>query len=153
MPLASRAVALEISKLLTRFDMLNFFKKNFSLKDFLVRFSKLFLHFLVMICFVMSQVGSVRKSALLILEFFKTQFLVVFFSSYTSMISLLSVILLFMLVILLAALNVIWLLICSIRFSWLLCWTQTFLTPWIRVGSNFLVLLRKYSTCFIWSFK
>ena len=117
MPLASRAVALEITKLLTRFDMLIFFKKNFSLKDFLVRFSKLFLHFLVMICFVLSQVGSVRKSALLILEFFKTQFLVIFFSPYTSMISLLSVILLFMLVILLSALNVIWLLICGIRFS------------------------------------
>ena len=107
---ATQAVALDIYKAFTDFDMLVFFA-NWSLMEFLVRYLVLFL--------LSSVIGGFRenlhKNIQLMLEFLKGSFLVLHFPYYTlkTFLMMLSVILLSMLMILLSTLNVIRHLICG----------------------------------------
>ena len=107
---ATRAVALDIYKAFTDFDMLVFFA-NWSLMEFLVRYLVLFL--------LSSVIGGFRenlhKNIQLMLQFLKGPFLVLHFPYYTlkTFLMMLSVILLSMLMILLSTLNVIRHLICG----------------------------------------
>ena len=105
---ATRAVALDISKLLTEFGMLVFFT-NLNLMEFQVRYLALFLLFLVIGGFVLFWMGNLYKNIQLMLVFLKGLFLVLHFSYYALMtlLMMLSVILLYMLMILLSTLNVI----------------------------------------------
>ena len=111
---ATRAVALDISKVLTEFGMLVFFT-NLSLMEFQVRYLALFLLFLVIGGFGLFRMGNLHKNIQLMLVFLKGLFLVLHFSYYTLMtfLMMLSVILLSMLMILLSTLNVIRHLICG----------------------------------------
>ena len=105
---AIRGVAIDISRLWTRFNMLVFFT-TLRLMEFLVRYLAL------IDGFEWFWMGSLYKSIQLILDFVKAPFLVQHFSFHILMIliMMLSVILLSMLLILLATLSVIRHLICS----------------------------------------
>ena len=111
---ATLAVALDISKALTQFDMLDFFT-NIHFMEFQVRYLALFLLFSVIGGFGWFWMASVHKNIKLMLEFLKAPFLVLHFSYYTLMtyLVMLSVILLSMLMILLSILSVIRHLICG----------------------------------------
>ena len=95
-------------RLLTGFGMLVFFT-NLSLMEFQARYLALFLHFSVIDSFQWFWMGSLHKNIELMLEFLKAPYLVLHFSYYTLMTSLmmLSVILLSMLMKKLSILSVI----------------------------------------------
>ena len=71
---ATRALAIDISKLLTEFSMLVFFK-NIHLIEFQVRYMALFLFFSVIGSFKWFWMESIHKNIQLILEFLKGPFL------------------------------------------------------------------------------
>ena len=84
---------------------------------------------------------SLRKNIQLMLEFFKTPFLVLHFSHYTSMafLMMLSVILLSMLLILLSTQSIIRHLICGNNWNWLLYLYLIYKTLWTGAGSDLLI--------------
>ena len=139
---AIRAVALDISKLLTGFGMLVFFT-NLSLTEFQVRYLALFLLFSVIDNFEWFWMESLYKNI-------HSPFLVLHFSYYKLMIflTMLSVILLSMLMILLSILSVIGHLICGNNLNWLLNLNLIYETLWTGVRSGLLIsMLGKFSWC------
>ena len=118
---ATRAVTLDIARLLTGFGMLVFFT-NLSLMEFQVRYSALFLLFSVT-------------------DDFKAPFLVLHFSYYTLMtfLVMLSVILQSMLMILLSILSVMGHLICGNNLNSLLNLNLIYKTQWTGVRSGLLI--------------
>ena len=111
---ATRAVALDISKAFDRVWHAGLLHKRKSY-GFQVRYLALFLLFSVIDGFKWFWMRSLHKNIQLMLEFFKTPFLVLHFSYYTliTFLMVLSVILLSMLMILLSILRVIRHLICG----------------------------------------
>ena len=81
---ATRAVALDIFKVLTGFGMLVVLT-NLSLMEFQVRYLSLFLLFSIIEDFEWFWMGSVHKNIQLMLEFLKAPFLVLYFSYYILM--------------------------------------------------------------------
>ena len=137
---STRAVALDISKLLTGFGMLVFFT-NLSLTEFQVRYLALFLLFSVIDGFEWFWMGSLHKNIQLMLEFLKPPFLVLHFSYCTLMtfLMMLSVILLSMLMILLFILIVIRHLICGNNLNWLVNLNLIYKTLWTGARSGLLI--------------
>ena len=101
-------------RLLTWFCMLVLFT-NLSLMEFQVKYLALFFLFSLIYSFEWFWMESLHKNIQLMLEFFKTPFLVLYFSCYTLMafMMMLFVILISMLMIQLSVLSVIWHLICG----------------------------------------
>ena len=137
---ATRAVALDISKALTEFDMLVFLT-NLSLLEFQVRYLALFLLFSVIGGFGSFWMGNHHKNIQLMLVFLKGLFLVQHFSYFTLMtfLMILSVILLSMLMIILSTLNAFRHLICGNNKNWPLNLNLTDETLWTGVGSGLLI--------------
>ena len=81
---ATRAVALDISKVLTGLGMLVVLT-NLSLMEFQVRYLSLFFLFSIIEDFEWFWMGSVHKNIQLMLEFLKAPFLVLYFSYYILM--------------------------------------------------------------------
>ena len=137
---ATLAVALDISKALTQFDMLGFFT-NIHFMEFQVRYLALFLLFSVIGGFGWFWMASVHKNIKLMLEFLKAPFLVLHFSYYTLMtyLVMLSVILLSMLMILLSILSVIRHLICGNNLNWLLNLNLIYEALWTAARSGLLI--------------
>ena len=109
------------SRLLTGFGMLFFFT-SLSLMEFQVRYLTLFCLFLVVAGFKWFWIGNLHKNIQLMLELLKSPFLIMHFSYYMLMASLmmLYVILPSVPMILLSTLSVIKHLICGNNLSWLL---------------------------------
>ena len=132
---ATRAVALDISRLLTGFGMLVFFT-NLSLMKFQVKCLALFLLFPVTDGFVWFWMEILHKNIQLMLEFLKAQG-----SYYTLMTfpTMLSVILLSMLMILLSILSVIGHLIRGSNLNWFLNLNLIYETLWTEVKRGLLI--------------
>ena len=115
------------------------FEKNLSLMEFQVIYLVLFLLFSV-IAFVILN-GKFHKNIQLTLKFFKAPFLVLHFSysTLTTFLIVLSVILLSMLMILLSSLSEIRHLICGNSYIWFLNVNQIYKTLWTWAGSGFLI--------------
>ena len=136
----SRAVALDISKVLTGFGMLVFLT-YLSLMEFQVRYLSLFLLFSVIDSFGWFWMGSLHKNIQSMLEFLKAPLLVLYFSYYTLMkfLMMLSVILQSMLMILLSILIVIRRMICGNNLNWLLNLNLIYETLWTGARSGLLI--------------
>ena len=127
-------------RLFTEFGMLVFFT-DLSLMEFQVRYSALFLLFSVIDSFECFWMRILHKNIQLTLEFLNAPFLVLHFSFYTLMTSLmiLFVILLSMLMILLSILSVIRHLICGNNLHWILNLNLIYETLWIVARSWLLI--------------
>ena len=113
---ATRAVALDISKLLTGIGMLVIFT-NLSLMEFQVIYLALFLLFSVIDGFEWFRMGSLLKNIQLMLEFLKAPFLVLHVPFYTLMT---------------------FLMLCDNNFSWLLKLNLIYETLWTGARSGLL---------------
>ena len=114
---------------------------NFSLMEFQVRYSALFLLFSVIDNFEWFWMESLYKNIQLMREILKAPFLILHFSYYTLMtfLMMLSVILLSMLMIPLSILGVMRLLICGNNLNWLLNLNLIYKTWWTGVRSGLLI--------------
>ena len=109
--------------------------------EFQVRYLALFLLFSVIDGCGWFWMGGLHKNIQLMLEFFKSPFMVLPFSYFTLMtfLMMLSVILLSMLMIIFSTLNVIRHLICGNNENWLLNLNLIYKTLYTRAGSCFLI--------------
>ena len=120
------------------------FLTSLHLIEFQVRYLALFLLFSVKGGFRWFWMGNLHKNIQLMLEFFRTPFLVLHFSFCTLMtLLMLTVMLLSMLMIILSTLSVIRHLICDNNLNWLLSLNLIYETLWTGAGSGVLISMLK----------